>query len=129
MDRDKADKIKIAIMANLREIEARYEVLFDIGRITYSNTEMNFKMSVVESDGSADTFLEAEFISKCGQYGLRMEDLGRLVKINGSVHEIIGLKVKNRKYPIITERQDNKKQYKLTAWQVTEAIRRIDGTR
>ena len=129
MDKDKAKTLRDKINIALRAVENSLNVKINVGVINYSDTDFNIKLSGVDSIAGADNFLETEFLTKCGSYDLRMEDLGRLIKINGSVHKIIGLKVRNRKYPIITERQDNKKQYKLTAWQVTEAIRRIDGTR
>jgi len=127
MDTKKVDVIKADIKKALKAVENKHKVLVNIGRITYSSNDMKFRMTVAESDGKTDNFLAAEFLSKCRQYGLEPESLGRLVRINGSVHKIIGLKVRNRKYPIITERQDNKKQYKLTQWQVEEAIKRQGG--
>jgi len=127
MDTKKVDIIKADIKKALKAVEKKHNVLTNIGRITYSNNDMKFQMVVAESDGKADNFLAAEFLSKCRQYGLEPESLGRLIRINGSVHKIIGLKVRNRKYPIITERQDNKKQYKLTLWQVKEAIEKQGG--
>jgi hypothetical protein len=129
MDKEKAKTLRDKLNIALRGVEVGLGVKISVGRITYSDTDFKLQLSGIDSIAGADNFLETEFLTKCGIYDLRMEDLGRLVRINGSVHKIIGLKVRNRKYPIITERQDNKKQYKLTARQVTEAIRRIDGTR
>jgi hypothetical protein len=127
MDTNKVDVIKADIKKALKTVETKHKVLVNVGRITYSDNDMKFRMTVAESDGKTDNFLAAEFLSKCHKYGLEPESLGRLIRINGSVHKIICLKVKNRKYPIITERQDNKKQYKLTQWQVEEAIKKQDG--
>lgn len=127
MDNKKVNLLKADIKKTLAAFEKKHKVLVNIGRITYSDSDMKFKMTVAESDGKADNFLAQEFLSKCRRYGLEPESLGRLVRINGSVHKIIGLKVRNRKYPIITERQDNKKQYKLTQWQVKEAIKKQGG--
>ena len=129
MDKDKAKTLREKLSIALRGVEVGLGVKINVGVITYTDTDFKLQLSGVDSIAGADNFIQTEFLSKCGGYDLRMEDLGRLVRINGNVHKIIGLKVRNRKYPIITERQDNKKQYKLTAWQVTEAIRRIDGTR
>ena len=127
MDSKKVDVIKADIKKALKTVENKHNVLTNVGRITYSDKDMKFQMVVAESDGKTDNFLAAEFLSKCRRYGLEPESLGTLIRINGSVHKIIGLKVKNRKYPIITERQDNKKQYKLTQWQVEEAIKKQGG--
>jgi hypothetical protein len=129
MDKDKAKTLRDKLSIALRGVEVGLGVKINVGVINYSDTDFNIRLTGVDSVAGADNFLEAEFLTKCGKYDLRMEDLGRLVRINGNVHKIIGLKVRNRKYPIITQRQDNKKQYKLTARQVTEAIRSIDGTR
>jgi hypothetical protein len=129
MDKDKAKTLREKLSIALRGVEVGLGVKINVGVINYTDTGFKLQLSGVDSIAGADNFLETEFLTKCGSYDLRMEDLGRLVRINGSVHKIIGLKVRNRKYPIITQRQDNKKQYKLTARQVTEAIRRIDGTR
>lgn len=129
MDRDKAKTLRDKINIAIKSVENALDVKISVGSITYSDTDFKLQLTGVDSVAGADNFLEAEFLSKCGIYDLRMEDLGRLIRINGSVHKIIGLKVRNRKYPIITERQDNKKQYKLTAYQVLNSIKRGDGTR
>ncbi len=129
MNGDKVKTLRDKLNIALKSVENSLDIKISVGVITYSDSDFRLQLTGVDSVEGANNFLESEFLSKCGRYDLRMEDLGRLIRINGSVHKIIGLKVRNRKYPIITERQDNKKQYKLTAWQVTEAIRRIDGTR
>ena len=129
MDRDKAKTLRDKINIAIKSVENALDVKISVGSITYSDTDFKLQLTGVDSVAGADNFLEAEFLSKCGIYDLRMEDLGRIIRINGSVHKIIGLKVRNRKYPIITERQDNKKQYKLTAYQVLNSIKRGDGTR
>ena len=124
MDTKKVNIIKADIKKALAAVEKKHNVLTHIGRITYSNHDMKFQMVVAESDGKADNFLAAQFLAKCHAYGFKPEDLGKKVNISGDVHEIIGLKVRNRKYPIITKCLHNGKEYKLTQRTVAEALKR-----
>ena len=122
MDRDQARRLRIVLQQALKQVENGEEVKINVGPITYTDSGFKVQLTGVDSIPGADNFLEAEFLSKCGQYGLKPEHLGQKIKIAGDVHEIIGLKVRNRKYPIITKCLHSGKEYKLTVFTVKNAL-------
>ena len=126
MDRDKAKTLRAKVLIALKSVENQLDVKISVGAITYTDSDFKMQLTGVDSVAGADNFLEAEFISKCGLYGFKPEHLGQKVRIGGNVHEIIGLKVRNRKYPIITRNLENMKEYKLAQWTVKNAIEQRD---
>lgn len=122
MDKDKAKLLRVRISAALKKVEIGLDVQISVGGITYTDSGFKVQLTGVDSVPGADNFLEAEFLSKCGRYNLKPKNLGMKINVSGEVHKIIGLKVRNRKYPIITENLNNRKQYKLSAFVVQNAL-------
>jgi len=122
MDRDKAKTLRAKIAIVLKSVENDLDIKISVGSITYSDTDFKLQLSGVDAIAGADNFLEAEFLSKCGMYGFKPEHLGQKIRIGGDVHTIIGIKARNRKYPIITRNLKNNKEYKLTQWSVQNAL-------
>ena len=127
MDKDKAKTLRAKIAIALKSVENDLDIKINVGTITYTDSDFKVQLTGVDSVAGADNFLEAEFLSKCGLYGLKPEHLGQKVKIGGDVHRIVGLKVRNRKYPIITKNMKNCKEYKLTQWTVENALKERDS--
>jgi len=127
MDKEKVKNLREKIAIALRSVENALDVKINVGRITYSDSDFKVQLAGVDAVAGANNFLETEFLSKCGLYGLKPEHLGQKIKIGGDVHRIVGLKVRNRKYPIITKNMKNCKEYKLTQWTVENALKERDG--
>lgn len=87
----------------------------DLGRITY--TESDFKSSIrviIPTDG-AESPMALDFKNKCYKYGFLPEDLGKRFRTGSkdTQYEIVGLKPRNRKYPIIARKVSTGEQYKF----------------
>jgi hypothetical protein len=114
--------IRNDIISALKKVEQKHGVLFNLGRITYYNTDFRASLQCHTNDDGAKSPIELEWNKLCHSYGFKGTDLHEKVNLNGEVHQIIGLKSRNRKYPIITKKMGNGKQYKWTSDSVLRAL-------
>lgn len=90
--------------------------------MSYTNTDFRCTMKCNKNDVGASNPLELEWNKKCDLYGFSPDDLHKKVRLDSGVHEIIGLKPSNRKYPIITRNINNNKQYKHGTTSILRAL-------
>ena len=96
-----------------------------LGNASYSFSSINFKMSVaIENDDGVLVTPEADaFKRNARSYGFEPTDLFAEVKLSsGKRGTIIGLKTRNRKYPVIVETAQG--TYKLSVNQALSALGR-----
>lgn len=73
--------------------------------------------------GSVPNTIEAEYFKQdCYVYGLKPEDLGRMVLVNGRQMKLVGMKPKSLKYPFLALDEAGRR-FKIPA-----QIRFADGT-
>jgi len=106
----------------LKDIEKKHGVLFNLGRISYTDLDFRVAIKCHANSNGANSPLELEWMKYCQSYGFQTSDLMKKVKLSDEVHEILGLKVRNRKYPVITKRLRDGRQYKWTQYQVQRAL-------
>lgn len=104
--------IRNDITSALKAVEKKHGVLFNVGRISYTDSDFRVTIQCHTNSSGAASPIELEWNKLCHLYGFIKEDLNKKVNLNGEVHKIIGLKARNRKYPIITVKISNGKQYK-----------------
>jgi len=106
-------------------------VALKLGAIRYDESSFRATMEgyiSVGADGeSAD---KIAWDKHCVHYGLQPEDFGKTVTIGfGRVYKLVGLKPRNRKYPIIGECHG--KRYKVPAEEIcialTKEINNVNG--
>ena len=123
MDKDKIKEIRKDMDAALRVIGSKHSLAFEIGRITYSDNGFGARVEAVMTSNSGESKMAIDFRDKCGKYGFVPEDLGKMFKdSSGNNYRIIGLKPRNRKYPIIAEKLNNGKSFKFSALYVKAMI-------
>jgi len=128
MNIDNFNKDNLFLLRNelekeLEVVGSKFGISFNVNTIRFSNKNMHCKLEGNLSDnGSNESFLAIEFKEKCHKYGLKPEDLGKTFTSNDKSFKIIGLKVRNRKYPIIVEDIYTGKSYKFTENQVRHGI-------
>jgi len=106
------EDVRNDILSALKKVELKHGVLFNLGRISYTNTDFRASLTCATNNSGAVNTLQLEWEKYCHVYGFNKTDFDKKVNLNGEVHQIIGIKSRNRKYPIITKKISNGKQYK-----------------
>jgi len=123
--------IRMAVANALRAVEEEMGVSINLGHMTYTGSEVRCKMTtrvaqtLTLTDGvlaNAPSQMERDFIEQAHVYGLDASDLHNNVVLNGNAYEIVGLKPRSRKYPIICKRLVGGKMFKFSAGTVRFAL-------
>jgi hypothetical protein len=116
MDRNQAQNISSKIMEALKTIEGDLGVTFSRGNGKYDSSSFNMKVTATidNVDGSTQTPEMIDFQREAHYYGLEASDLGTTFTQNGKTFEIVGLKPRSRKYPILGKDRMGK-TFKFTA--------------
>jgi hypothetical protein len=94
----------------LAVVAANHGISIEGGNITYQSDKFTIKLTAtINKPGAVTGAAAADFERYCGIYGLVPSDLGRSFMSNGNTYKLVGLKMKNRKYPFIGERSDGKR--------------------
>jgi hypothetical protein len=106
MDRKKLRQIADDVEASLTEVGLNHDVKIESGPGKFSRdgwATVTLKISEVDDDGRVRSEEAETFRHYATSYGLKPEDLGREFNTSCGTYRIIGLKPKNRKYPVIVE--------------------------
>ena len=125
MDRAKIDRIRNAVAVALKSAEAELGVTLKLGpRCTFDpNGFAKFSLEASEQvNGEVYTAEMADFRRACARYGLLESDLHREFDLGGVTYKVMGVKIKNRKYPIVGDRVSDGARFKFTSWQVKQAL-------
>ena len=91
----------------MQQVLKKYGITVEYKGGSYSPEEYTakFVFSVPRSDGVPTSFAAA-----CGKFGLSVADYGkRFRNKTGTTYELVGIKPRNRKYPIIGRRSDGQR--------------------
>ena len=120
MDRDKIKMIRGEMEKALNDMGAKHGLSFSLGTITFTDTDFSVKVRGIDHDvTTAGSALELDW----NKYKARYPELEGIVlgqrfrNDKGDVYRIVGLKPKNRKYPVIAEREDGK-SFKFSTYAV-----------
>lgn len=106
----------------LHDIGQKHGVTFQINGITFGTSDFRCRVDAIITGDSGDTVYSIEFKNKCWKYGFQKEDLGREFRSGDNRFKIVGLKTRNRKYPVIAENLQTGKLHKFTALAVKENL-------
>lgn len=95
--------------AALKDLEAKYGVIIQHKRISYSEDEFSFKVEV-KVGASEEEVARNNFAKNCGKYGLKPEHFMKTFKISGDDYQIIGIEPR-RAFSIIVKRLSDGKEY------------------
>ena len=104
MDRETVDELwtELEKVIEDSDLAERFDVNIELGAASYSDDDA--RISVVLVDASAgNTLMEADWHKHAHLYGFKPDDLGKQFELRGCAVTIIGLKRRNKKYPIIVE--------------------------
>ena len=125
MDRAQVSMIRDEVQKALDNVGATHGLTFDIGRITFTDKDFSVKIRGIDNNvTSAGSAMEFDWNQSKHKYpeldGIVLGQRFRNDK--GDVYRIVGLKPKNRKYPVIAQREDGK-QYKFSPLAIGVYIR------
>ena len=100
------------------ELEKKHGISISIGRVSYNAKKFTTKMEVIDSQpdeyGNVVSGEQANFNANCGHVGLSPHHYGVVFTYGKSEYKLVGIKPRNRKYPIIAENVVSGMRYKLT---------------
>lgn len=104
MDRPEVRRIREALQDHLDDFDLDgYDVKLGACRF---DADATFKLTITPTNGESQT--AADFKRCAARYGLKPSDLGQTLPDGGVV---VGLKTRNKKYPILVERQGRRYKY------------------
>lgn len=109
----------------LKTIGNKYGLAFSVGRITYDEVSFKASIEAAVTEKPGEPKMAVDFRNMCYKYGFQPEDLGTIFMVKEYSYEIIGLKPRNRKYPIIAKRRSDGKQFKFAPISVRAGMERI----
>jgi hypothetical protein len=94
----------------MEELEKKYGVKVEMGRISYNEHEFSTKLNVTNATNDEELektkFMNA--IAPFANYGLYADDYKKEFKIQGKTYQLIGVKPRARKNPLIIKDKEGK---------------------
>ena len=110
-----AKLMRVEITEALEKIGEKYGIAFSLGRITFDDVSFRVTVEAGLTTTPGEPMMAIDFRKHCHKYGFKASDLGRVfTNTRLERFEIVGLKPRNRKYPIIGQDVRTQKQYKFT---------------
>jgi hypothetical protein len=118
IDRAVIKTLRAEIGQALTTIGEKYGLAFSVGRITFDEVSFKSSIEAAVAGKPGESKMAVDFRNLCWKHGMKPEDLGRIFMSGEHSYEIVGLKPRNRKYPIIAQRRSDKKQFKFAPYSV-----------
>jgi hypothetical protein len=127
-NRNNVAQLQNEVKAAIALIAERHGIKIEMGRGSFSANAFTLKVegAVVTSDGTAMTREAEAFRQLASLYGLRPEDLGRSIPFQGGTANIIGLKSRASRMPIVLQ-DENGKTWKTSAENVQFLLSRANA--
>ena len=128
-DRSSLAEMREAINNRLSFLELDYNIKIKLANISFSDKHFTAKLECnLVIDGEVKEGIANDFEENKELWGLKFP-LGFSFHDGNSIYKVVGLKTKNRKYPIICESLGNGKRYKLTRNFVNVKYEEINGSK
>ena len=121
LTRDDIKVIRKDIEDALVSVSKKHDISFRLNGIRFTDNSFKVGIEAVKST-TGESVLAVTFKEKCYKYGLKPEHLGRVFISGDNSFKIVGLKPRNRKYPVIAEKLSNGKSFKFSAFLVKDAL-------
>jgi len=115
----KINSIQSKIKAAIAQIEKEENVKISFGNISYNSAYYTSQIKVSTLEKSEK--VKGVYESICRSLGFTQDIVGMSFTHGGLTHEVIDIKTRNRKYPVITKTKSGK-QYKFGVSTVKRAI-------
>jgi len=121
--RTKIQDMRKDIEEALQAVAEKHNCTIKAGNASFNEDSFKLKLEIVEnsSDGSTVTQAQVDWKANASSFGLDVDLLGKTVILQNSNYEIVGLKPRSRKYPVLGKDLSNGKIYKFPALSVKNA--------
>lgn len=119
-NRKNLETMRNSINDKLSELESEFNIKIKLGRISYGDNNFTAKVETnLVKDGKVVETIAIDFDRYKDAWGLKFP-LGYTFHMTDSIYKVVGLKPRNRRYPIICEALNNGKRYKMSEERVNE---------
>jgi len=119
--------IRADMVAALASVEAKYGIKIGLGKINYTDSDFTCKMTTMIADPAAEATADgakvdpkwvADFNRSYFAFGLKKEDLGRVIKYQGRDLKLVGTRSRAN-MPLVVQEvgTPNFKTFSVDAWQ------------
>jgi hypothetical protein len=124
-DRYTCRMLRAEIDAALKQVAEKHGISLRAGNARFGPDNMSMKLeaAIISSDGQVKSPERTDFERHAAMFGFKADDLGATFPFRGTTYEIVGLKVRSRKYPVLGKRADGK-TFKFNANDVLRAMGR-----
>ena len=120
MDREKIKMIRGEIEKALNEMGQKFGLTFSLGTITFTEDDLKVQIRGISTENGGKSAMELDWDRFKGRYPeLARVEIGAQFRNDKGVYQIVGLKPRNRKYPVIAKRLSDGKQFKFSPYSVS----------
>ncbi len=120
INENKIKAIQKKIKDAIAQIEKEENVKIEFGTISYNVAKYSTSMSVTTLDKNEK--VDGVLRSVCRRLGFTQNIIGMQFYGSNGLYEIIDIKTKNRKYPVIAKSLSNSTQYKFSVDHIKKLI-------
>jgi hypothetical protein len=125
IERPVVKTIRKDIQDALDKVGEKFGLAFSVGTISYTNDSIGARIEGALTSTPGEPKMAVDFRKNCWKHGLKESDLGRVFSNHKLERfKIVGLKPRNRKYPIIAEKVSNGRTYKFSPMSVKMGLGR-----
>ena len=114
-DRPSIKTLRKDIDNALKSVADKHGLSLQLGNIRFNEHSFTGKLEARVTENPGEPTMATDFKALSMSYGIPASYLHSIVTLNGKRYKIVGLKPRNRKYPIICEKTDNGKRYKFSS--------------
>lgn len=116
----KVKEVQRQINKAIKEIENKNNVQIKFGSISYNSAYYTTTMKVTTTEKSEK--VNGVYEKICKRLGFTQNIIGMQFQGINGVYEIVDIKTRNRKYPVIAESKSDGKMYKYTVSHIKKLI-------
>ena len=128
-NRNNLAQLRPALQQRLSEVGEEFGIAISLGSMSFSGTETTARLKMIavgdnakEGESIEDSKARIEFEENAWRFDLKPEHFGQVVTIRGETFEIVGIKPRSRKYPVLGKSKANGSVYKLPAESVIRQL-------
>jgi len=120
-NRSKVKQLRNEIATALASVEKKHGVSFDLGRITFTDTDFRGKLTCKSADPDAGRKI---FERDAVRVGVKKEAYGKtFTTSSGRTFRITGINTRAKKYPVNAETVNTKEAYKFAVTMLPKNLR------
>ena len=128
-NRNNLAQLRPSLQQRLNEVGEEFGIAISLGSMSFSSAEATSRVTMTAvgdnvrtGESVSDSKARIEFVSHAWKFNLKPEDFGKVVTVSGKSFEIVGLKPRSSKYPILGKDTTSGDVFKLPAESVKSQL-------